>query len=164
MRFIRTELYGAEVVESPVEKSILTKHGKKRARRRVGTRRGRSQQLADEAWDLGLHHRQAKGSLRRYLDKILKRGKSADRIVVYKDRVFLFFGHVFLTVWALPHNLRTKPAPNRKTACKSGWRQVDKKPREELEEATSALEGVSYEEQGPLTFKFPSLDTLFEGE
>lgn len=141
-----------------MSKSHLTKHGIKRARQRVGSRKDRVQQLADEAWELGLHQHKAKGRLRKYLDKILLSGGSADRVVVYKDRVFLYHGLTFLTVWGLPHNLRKKKKNRRAKIESAGWRSVEKKPKSELKKAVRRVEGVTFEDEESFTFKMIEID------
>ena len=84
---------------------VVTKHGEKRIKERLGLSKKTAEKNAKKALELGLTHAETKSGLRKYLDKLyLSKGK-ANNMRVYHHFVYLFHNKTLLTIIALPHNL-----------------------------------------------------------
>ena len=84
---------------------ILTSHGKNRIIKRTEGKKKTAVKLAEKAFNEGIRHKEAKGRLKKYLDKLYLCHKTANNIRVYNQKVFLFQGEKLITVFSLPANL-----------------------------------------------------------
>lgn len=84
---------------------VVTHHAVKRIRERVGVTKKASDALALRALDEGLSHTELKGNLRKFVDGLFLRSKSANNMRVLHDKVYLFKNNLLITVISLPHNL-----------------------------------------------------------
>lgn len=78
-----------------------TKHGSKRVRQRIGVNKKAVDKVSAQAFEKGIPHKDIKGSLRRYLDRLLING-DANLIKVYSRQVWLFKDDLLITTWPLP--------------------------------------------------------------
>lgn len=78
--------------------SGVTRHAKKRIRRRIGTKQPEKQ--FQEALENGTHQRDTKGQLRSYLGR--RAMKNMSSYVIYKGFVYWHKNYVLLTVTPLP--------------------------------------------------------------
>jgi hypothetical protein len=85
--------------------AVVTNHANKRIRERVGVNKKSTDTLATKALKKGLAHTELKGGLRKYVDGIFFKSKTANNIKVLHDKVYIFREHVLITVITLPHNL-----------------------------------------------------------
>lgn len=84
---------------------IVTTHAKKRAKERLGISKNLTIKLAEKALTYGLTHSDAKGSLKKYCDKIYLSHKKANNIRIYNRKVFVFKDSILITIINLPNNL-----------------------------------------------------------
>lgn len=84
---------------------IITNHSEKRIKERTGLSKKQSDKLALNALEHGITHREAKGNLKKYLDKLFLSHGKANNMRVYNQKVFLFDRNTLITVINLPTNL-----------------------------------------------------------
>lgn len=87
---------------------IITRHGDKRTRKRVGVNRSAVERLARKALADGTTRYDAKGGLRRYLDALYHYNGQADNIRVYAEKVWIFSGNILITVLDLPQKYKNR--------------------------------------------------------
>lgn len=87
---------------------IITRHGDKRTRKRVGVNRSAVERLARKALADGITRYDAKGGLRRYLDALYHYNGQADNIRVYAEKVWIFSGNILITVLDLPQKYKNR--------------------------------------------------------
>jgi hypothetical protein len=87
-------------------KIIVTNHAEKRAKRVLPNKKA-AMEIAQEAFDEGIRHEETAGRLRRYIDWLYFREKTANNIRIYHQKVFLFHGDVLITIFDLPQSLNT---------------------------------------------------------
>ncbi|MDB4330218.1 hypothetical protein N9948_00625 [bacterium] len=85
--------------------AVVTDHANKRIRERVGVSKKTTKTLANKALVEGLDHSELKGSLKRFVNGLYMRSKSANNIKVLHDKAYIFKDTVLITVLSLPHNL-----------------------------------------------------------
>jgi hypothetical protein len=85
---------------------VVTRHGDRRARARLGLKRKAVLGVADRALTDGRRAEEYSGDFRRYLDQLASEDRNADNVRVYAGSVFLFAGAALLTVWPLTGQLR----------------------------------------------------------
>ncbi len=80
----------------------MTKHGKQRIHERAGGGKAKAERRVALALERGYEYEQTKGSLRRYLDGLIRYNGTADRLIVHGDKVYIFCGEALVTVYDLP--------------------------------------------------------------
>ena len=83
----------------------ITEHAKQRTKERLGVSKKIADKVAEKALEYGIKHSQAKGNLKKYIDKLYLQHRNANNIRVYNRKVYLFKGTVLITVINLPNNL-----------------------------------------------------------
>jgi hypothetical protein len=84
----------------------ISEHGRERVEERVGISGGGVDRLTARAWERGLHHAEATGPLRRYMDREFLRHGTAGNMRVYADKLWLFdVAATLITVLPLDHRL-----------------------------------------------------------
>lgn len=86
----------------------VTKHATKRGRERLGLQKQSVERNAERAYSCGLQHRETTGSLRRYLDSVYLKYKTANAIRIYGDHVYIFNGKKLITVFYLPNKYKSR--------------------------------------------------------
>jgi len=86
--------------------SYVTTHAGKRIRERVGVNKKSIQTVSDRALNKGLEHKELTGKLKRYIDKLYFRSKTANNIKVYAEKIYLFRDKTLITVVSLPTGLK----------------------------------------------------------
>ena len=84
---------------------VVTKHGEKRIKERLGLSKKTAEKNAEKALELGLTHAETKSGLRKYLDKLYLSTGKTNNMRVYRHFVYLIRKKTLLTIIALPHNL-----------------------------------------------------------
>lgn len=88
---------------------IVTRHGDKRTRKRVGVNRSTVERLARKALADGITRYDAKGGLRRYLDYLYHYNESAGNIRVWSEKVWIFTDrNILVTVLDLPQRYKNR--------------------------------------------------------
>lgn len=85
--------------------AVVTNHAVKRIRERVGVNKRATENLARKALKDGLSHKDLSGNLRRYVDSVFFRSRTANNLKVLHDKVYIFKNNVLITVISLPQNL-----------------------------------------------------------
>lgn len=85
--------------------AVVTNHANKRIRERIGVNKKSTDALATKALGEGLSHNELKGGLKKYVDGLYFRSKTANNLKVLHDKVYIFKDNVLITVITLPHNL-----------------------------------------------------------
>lgn len=84
--------------------AVLTDHGEKRVRKRMGLGKKVAPNVANKALELGITHSEVTGSLKKYLDKLYLSHHNANNIRIYNRNIFLFHNDILVTVIDLPSN------------------------------------------------------------
>ena len=102
-----------------VDKGLLvTRHGKKRSRERVGIPKRAVDKNAKTALEKGLRYEDTAGALRRYLDYLYWRGNgAANNMRIYGNHVYLFHGEVLITVLNVPPEHRKQAVMAQRKKC-----------------------------------------------
>ena len=87
------------------EEAIVTRHADKRIRERVGVGKKNTKALADKALKIGLKHGELTGPLRRFVDSVFFKSRTASNFRVLHDKVYIFKGTILITVINLPTKL-----------------------------------------------------------
>jgi hypothetical protein len=69
---------------------------------RCGCNKSAHQKIAATALEKGITHAQTSGSLKRYLDSLFLKHRTANNLRIWGDKVFVFRGDVLITVLQLP--------------------------------------------------------------
>lgn len=89
-----------------MSEAVITRHGAKRIRERIGLGKGSIQKNVEKALSDGVTHAETKGSLHRYLDGIYLLNECPNNMRVYNRMVYLFRGSILITVLPLPQKYR----------------------------------------------------------
>lgn len=84
---------------------ILTNHGRKRLKERLGFPKSACDKMAQLAYDNGFKRDDARGKARRYLSKLLIQGEAND-LRVYGEFIYVFYDNRLITVLNLPKEMR----------------------------------------------------------
>ncbi len=85
--------------------TTISKHAEMRTKSRLGISKKIANKNAQRAWENGLTHSEAKGSLRRYLDYLYLSRGVASNVRVYHHYIYIFNGTNLITVFQLPQKL-----------------------------------------------------------
>ena len=85
---------------------VMTNHGVKRAKERVGLPKRALERNAEKAFTEGLKHSDLTGSIKRYVDALYFKKEKAGNIRIYCGRVYIFCGNNLVTVFYLPPKYR----------------------------------------------------------
>lgn len=84
---------------------IVTKHAKQRMKQRCGLQEKSSGRIAKVAFENGLQHGELTGNLKKWVDSLYFRDRSANQIRLYGDKAYIFNDMKLITVLQIPHNL-----------------------------------------------------------
>lgn len=84
---------------------VVTEHGVKRTKDRLGLSKKLADKNAQKALEFGITHSEAKSGLRKFLDKLYLSNGNANNVRVYHHHVYLFRGNRLITIINLPQNL-----------------------------------------------------------
>lgn len=85
----------------------VSKHANKRIHERINIPKKAIDKLAMKALEHGITHKEAKGQLSKYLDKLFLAHQNNAKMRVYNQKVFIFDSNeILITVIDLPTNLR----------------------------------------------------------
>jgi len=86
----------------------ITKHAENRAKERLSWGRKAIKRMAVIALSKGEIHKNAKGRLNRYLNKIYLNGSKANNVRIYGEVIYLFHNNILITVLQLPKKIKAK--------------------------------------------------------
>lgn len=84
----------------------VTEHAFEKGKERLSLNKKSLEKLANLAFDKGLKHSDMKAYLKKYIDKMYFRNKSANNIRVYGEVLFIFVEDRLVTLYQLPQNLK----------------------------------------------------------
>lgn len=84
----------------------ITDHADERIKERLGLPRSARQTAAQRAFDHGKKHAEAKGRLKRYLDRCWLTHRNANNVRLYAEHIWFFAGEKLVTVYDIPKSMR----------------------------------------------------------
>jgi len=84
----------------------VTEHGKFRVRKRVGIKKSVVNKLVSNAFNNGICHSNAIGSLKKYFYRLYKSNTSANNIRMFNHYVWIFSNDILITVFPLPNKFK----------------------------------------------------------
>lgn len=85
------------------EELIVTRHGYKRSRERLGIPKDAVKKNAEKALIYGVERHDASGPLRRYLDALFYEYCTANNLRVFNRHIYIFCDEVLVTVMNVPY-------------------------------------------------------------
>lgn len=80
-------------------------HAYDRAKERLGWKSSVLERMMEKAFEEGLRHKDTKGRLRRYLDKMYLKYKSGNNMRIYGENLFIFENATLITIYRLDNGL-----------------------------------------------------------
>lgn len=84
---------------------MVTNHAKDRMKQRCGLNEKSSVRIAMIAYEDGLRHGDLTGNLKKWVDSLYFKNRSANQIRLYGDKAYIFHDTKLITVLQIPHNL-----------------------------------------------------------
>lgn len=84
---------------------IVTKYAKQRMKQRCGLNDKSSERLAKITYEKGLRHGNLTGNLKKWVDSLYFKNRTANQIRLYGDKAYIFQNEKLITVIQIPHNL-----------------------------------------------------------
>lgn len=88
-----------------MEEINITDHAYERAKERLGWKREVMDKMASKALNLGIKHKDTKGSLNKYITKLWFEYKSCNNVRIYGENIYFFSGNTLITLYRLDHKL-----------------------------------------------------------
>lgn len=83
----------------------MTNHSIQRTKERLGLSKKIADKNAEKALELGVTHAEARGNLKKFMDKLYLSCGKANNMRVYHHHVYCFQGQTLITVINLPNSL-----------------------------------------------------------
>lgn len=87
---------------------VVTNHAKDRTRQRVRLNKKATERNSERAFLDGLKHSELNGGLKKFVDSLYFKYRTANNIRIYCGNVYLFCGNVLVTVIELPQKFRKR--------------------------------------------------------
>ena len=87
---------------------IVTRHAKRRMKQRCGVGKKSADRMAEVVYEKGLKHSDLSGNLKKWVDSLYFRNKTANQIRLYGDKAYIFHNTKLITVIPIPDNLMQK--------------------------------------------------------
>lgn len=84
----------------------ISKHAKKRMKKRCGFNKGTCKRMAEKAYVNGIKHNQTKGNLNKWITSLFFKNCKANNIRIYGDNAYIFCGETLVTVIPVPVNIK----------------------------------------------------------
>lgn len=85
---------------------VVTDHADTRLKERLGLPRSARQKAAERAFEQGKTHGDARGRLKRYLDRCWLQHKNCNNVRIHAEHLWFFAGRHLVTVYEVPKKLR----------------------------------------------------------
>lgn len=82
--------------------TTITKHGRKRIKKRLGAKKANIEKEAQKAFEHGITHHQSVGEFKSYLSHVYRQYSRGNNLRVYNRRLWLFQSKALITVFDLP--------------------------------------------------------------
>lgn len=86
----------------------VTEHAKKRMKERAGLKKKAMERMASRAYDKGMTIKDTKGLLNNWMTYRAETHNCGHDMRIYGDKLYLFEGHVLVTVMQVPQNLMSR--------------------------------------------------------
>ena len=86
---------------------VVTQHADDRLKERLGLPKSARQSAAQRAFDKGKLHKEAKGKLKRYLDRCWLQHRTSNNVRLYAEHIWFFADERLVTVYEIPKNMRS---------------------------------------------------------
>lgn len=96
----------------------ITRHARERAAERQGADKAAARRNAQQALKHGKRRQETTGGLRRYLDALFKKYRTANNIKTYQNFVYIFRNGVLITLFQLPERFSEEAG---KKPSSEGW-------------------------------------------
>lgn len=83
----------------------ITDHAYKKAKERLSWKSKVLDKMAQKAFDEGIHHKDTKGTLNKYITKLWFRYKSCNNVRIYGENIYFFCGQKLITLYRLDRKL-----------------------------------------------------------
>jgi hypothetical protein len=84
----------------------VTYHAYKRAKERYQWNAKTVDKMAERAYFNGSKHSQAKGTLKKYIDKLWHQNRNVNNIRIYGQDIYFFAGNLLITLYQLPNSIK----------------------------------------------------------
>lgn len=92
----------------------VTDHAYEMAKERLSINKTAFLKLAEKAFKEGMGHKDSVGNLKKWIDGLYLKYKTANNIRIYGENIFIFSGKNLVTVYQVPNNLRKAALKNQK--------------------------------------------------
>lgn len=92
------------------EEVHITHHGKKRIKERTGIGKSEKkiQRAAEKALKNGKRYEDLKGTLRRYIDRMIEKHQDGENVRLYGGQIWVFNNNILITVKPVPARYQRK--------------------------------------------------------
>lgn len=84
---------------------IITEHAEERMIKRCGIKKKSIDRIVDKVLENGYSHNQLKGRLKKWVDSLWFKNKSANNIKLYGDKAYIFIDNKLITALQIPNDL-----------------------------------------------------------
>lgn len=84
----------------------VTEHAYEKGKERLSLNKKSLEKLAIKAFEKGLKHADMKAYLKKYIDKVYLRNRTANNIRIYGEVLFIFTDDRLVTLYQIPNNLK----------------------------------------------------------
>lgn len=84
---------------------IITEHAEERMIKRCGIKKKSIDRIVDKVLENGYSHNQLKGRLKKWVDSLWFKNKSANNIKLYGDKAYIFIDNKLVTTLQIPNDL-----------------------------------------------------------
>jgi len=81
---------------------MVTRHANKRIHQRMGIKKKGIERVAKNALENGITHKEAKGQLLKYMNKVYSQHYCGNNMRIFAEKVFVFENDTLITVFSLP--------------------------------------------------------------
>ncbi len=84
----------------------ISKHGLKRIEERLGASKDAAKKNISKAFKHGVTHKEAKGALKKWLDKKYLSYPQSTNLRVFRGNLYVFYYDTLITVFSIPENIK----------------------------------------------------------
>lgn len=84
----------------------ITNHAKDRLKERCGLNKKSKDRMVQRVLKNGIHHRDTKGRLHKWITSLYFNNKDDNNIRVYGQKAYIFHSDILITVIEIPNNLK----------------------------------------------------------
>jgi len=88
-----------------ISNPIITNHAEERIIERCGIKKKSVERIVDKVLEKGYSHNQLKGRLKKWVDGIYLKERTANNVKLYGDKAYVFVDNKLVTVIQIPQDL-----------------------------------------------------------